>query len=1106
MSKVKTNVWLPQQTYNVTLRLLNQNLTINTLSSPTKRIYINALGSAEIAFDEDLRTVLGPAPDDPPSDPPVPGYVWVGVYWVFKLTITAPGETPSAPNTATVDLFIWTGTGTWVMAPQELPDGWVSQTGSMDINVRIEVTGVYMKAETNEEAIYSNGGIMAFVERSYTESWFADENASVTVTAVGPSGEQLSVSGPLAEAGQEVEFAAGWKLNFGWTIHRYDYEDVVYAAVSDIAICEIPLDLGRLDLYRPGSNVPDSTQPEWGRTKTQDDCCRVGQAEGGAATWREGEGCGGDISWRGAVGMPVHVHFKPRTHKHADDVDYPDILVTGTPINWQYDEESGTYVSVPVQWTGELEVVQQEKSWEFDWEWRTLSSLKQFVNVVRDWQKDHGEDVGSDDDPNLNAQACPLLTHPRSVSNLEGDPTEEWGTGVTVSHEGEKAVFKPPDVSRPGNWTGSGGLTPDASVGDNNDIWHVAAGSTAPTATMVIRERKTSRLARVVAQDPDLPSEMKHRNLIILNRANVDTWTEGGSDYLDPEDERYPEHIWHWMNYSYAKLRIKAPMSGTIRMTVDYKYPMIFDPGYPTLEPGELTVDWIEKTVVYEGHVEKTPEGADYSEVVFDLACPKEGEIAPRLYLVTRVTLQLPPHTEDLTWEIDDLYLLPSYVDGSWGVSMPPWFQLRVYDPWDFLSDYTMFAGLVGGVKCLDIPYGWEELERYERSLKGRRKWRSRNEEVYFMDHSRPLSELASDLSWQEGWQATYHEPEESTVNKDEDGNKLFPQFYWWDLLRSHEYTANPGDTIELKLCPIVRYWEVVAGIKHVIYYEKFFQGRIHGIVVKTDRSGRIRKDLEVEGYRRPSEGGEWAKVDETPVDGHGRYRLGPYLEKGYDYKVSVNSNYITGVANARYSWISGTGIVGPVGGAISATGPLTEMVHIAYTDNDNYAVKHLFTSPGDQWFIGHIPQVPYEQPNTVVDAPAQGLALYHDMSRRLHLFTVEDGTIIHYESQDWGKTWVSQTMVTTIKGQAVAATLLAGITTFLFVVDEDNKLVCYRSCDHFKTHCEGPWTVTTGVDAVQPACYNALVRLYVYCFKDGTLYCYRSDDAGKTWVEVGSA
>jgi len=361
---VKTNVTLGPLVWSATVGMVNCNS--GSLSAPCQTVHLSALGGG-VSIDDainsnpDQYSGTGPPHEHEPDDPPPPGHgsggQWAGVYHRYNLTISAPGM----GNTQSAAIWVWINDQYFqYMMPNPIPSDAITTTdNNLLVPCTISVSGIYLKVWTEENRTYSDGGILAFTERTLKETWFADENARVTVTAILPDKSTLQVSGPLADAGQEIELGTNFALTLSFTQHRYDVTDTIYAAFQDVKWGDEPVDFSLCELFNPGSDAPDPDNSAWGRTQTQQDCFRIGQYQNGIGTWSHNYQLGQvvNVSWSGRIWAPLWVHFKPRTGKHADDVGYPDILVEGTPVEW--DEETQSFVPVP--FTGEKEVKQQKK-------------------------------------------------------------------------------------------------------------------------------------------------------------------------------------------------------------------------------------------------------------------------------------------------------------------------------------------------------------------------------------------------------------------------------------------------------------------------------------------------------------------------------------------------------------------------------------------------------------------------------------------------------------------------------------------------------------------------------------------------------------------------
>ncbi len=914
LAEAKTQVTLPAQVWSCTLEVCNQSKCVGLwLNAPTYRVGFGALGGSISILNTNgvdntgalfVGTPREHEPDDPPPEGELPDGPWWGVYWPFLLSVGAG----SSSQHQYYGLYLMDAYGgSWGPTP---PDVYELEADSLSIGIAITVSGIKGKRYTSVTPRHVNE--LSFHERAGGDKWYADQDSQVTVTATGPGGT-LQASGPLTGAGEEVDLGANWASTFAFNVYRYHYAGVVYARCADWCDTQGAVDLSNLDLYSPGADAPDSDEPEWGRTQTDENCARIGN-DGGAATWWQGTGgATHSATWSGKVWMQNRLTFKPATGKFADDTEYPEIEVySPAGIEWVWDDEQEKYVQQVLPFTGEHTFVNQWKSWEWEWEYRQIASLDITLYERTAWREEAGEGVDGDD-PILNDRQCALLVHPLSATDKSSDPRGEWGAALQIACT-PISVVKPPGVTRPAAWSGSGGLTPDPT---DNDLWTIAAGSTAPAASLSLASRKLARCARWVAQDPELPNSYKIRALLLINKANVD---KVGDDYIDPEEERFPENPWHWENSCYGLLKLVAPRDAVLTVTIQYYGdPAISDPGYDVLDPGEGSVTWGQlRTATWQVAIAKTEAPAEYSYVVFDLAVPQTGEVRPDTYLVTSLRITFPETTEEEEWAFEDFEIGGSYWHDKWGEMPAIDFAAREYDPHDFESDYTGFAALTSGVRALHIPFGYEEYEGIERCLKQRRKSRSRNEELDIFDYAEPLSRLVWMLSVQENFEATYYDPETSVDNQDEDLVSLFGTFRWYDLVPCHEWSWPGDEGCDLGMAPRVGQWSIVAGMETAVYYAKFPQGRAHGIIYRSDRdslvygdgvSGRRRYGGSVRLYERATGEEEWSVNSTTTGGGHGDFRLGPGLQKGREYRLTANGGTFA-LQNRRYHWGCTPGIV----------------------------------------------------------------------------------------------------------------------------------------------------------------------------------------------------
>jgi len=1102
----KTQVTLPTLAWSATLEVCNQDHypPQQFYSPPTRGVgFATSLGGVQI-----LNTVgpnqeiafRGPPLEHDPDGPILPGgQKWVGRYFPFLVLPEAISSGWGEQKYA-----VWGGDmlgSAWVEYNIP-PDFYVVPNGNLSIQAEVIVEGVRGHRSINVTPRHTNE--LSFHERTVEDSWHLEPDGQIIIRAIGPAGT-IEINLPREFYG-DIQVPLDSKV--GFSINHYYEPGIVYARISNWAEPQGAVDLTNLNLYSPGADPPDPWHPDWGRTATADNRARIGN-DGGIATWWEGDigyGASNFRAWRGDASPKSKITFKPVTGKFADDVEYNDIEVySPSGITWVWDTEQGKYVKQIVPFVGERTFVNQPKSWEFEWEWRQIDSGNVAVYETTEWREDARENVDGTN-PILNDQQCALLVHALSSSTKSEDPREEWAIAGQISYV-ESHVIQPEDITeRPANWTGSGGLTPDVS---NNDLWTIASGSIRPSAKIELASRKMNRLSRFVAQNPEDESSEKLRDLIYINKANID---KIGDAYIDPEDERIPENPSHWENASYAWLLIKAPHPAVLTIKVQYYGdPIINDPGYPTLYPGEASVEWGEmQTATWKVQVNQTAPGEEYSSVAFDLMVPQEGSVRPDLYLVKSIEIQFPPVEETEQWEFVDFIIGCDHWDNSWGTKPPVSIFCSEYDPYDFEHDYTGFRAMASGRPCFHIPFGYEEYESLEKNLKQRQKSRSRNEELDIFDYAKSLGHLFWLINVQENWTATYYTPETKDSNQDEDGVRLFGEFKWYDLINCHEWGWAADSSADLGMAPVAGQWSPAPGVETVIYYMKYPQGRPHGlvylsnrdsIVYTNDKSARWRygDGKEIYLYQREVDETEWNEIQHHEPDQHGIIRLGPDKEKDYVYKVDTGNDVeenVFSLKNRLYTWIT-TSARAIVAGECGIIEHLKNFVSVLYSMGEG--IFHIYTAPPNQYFATGENQANYPQPkqdtSNAGDCSPSG---YVDSHRNMHLFFVRDSAIMHGISSNWGKSWT--TMATNIEGsKAFVINHNNGIQS-AFVVN-DSVLVHYLSNDHFATTIRYK-VIDSAVDDVMPSGYVSGGKLYCFCMKDETLVCWMSEDCGKTWAE----
>ncbi|KKL88708.1 hypothetical protein LCGC14_1922020 [marine sediment metagenome] len=314
------------------------------------------------------------------------------------------------------------------------------------------------------------------------------------------------------------------------------------------------------------------------------------------------------------------------------------------------------------------------------------------------------------------------------------------------------------------------------------------------------------------------------------------------------------------------------------------------------------------------------PEGLSNVYVDLMVPSPSTATVPPDFYHVDAIEFQLPAAPAGETWTLADIWLTPDP-----DTNRRPLYEVGMYEPPDHLSavgppavdgDYTGCRLLVEGKASSDIPYGFEDHQKTEFSLKQRQKRRHPPDSPLvgeLLDTAKPLNNLDLEVSLQEGWEFTNNDAENSSHNKDALGVKMFGDFYYFDLIRGREYPiSGPDVTYQWPGCPPTIYWTIRGGTPYKVYYESYLQGRVHGMVIRSDRSGRSRGVGTVRLERQPAGGGSWVEGSTGSPDVHGRFRLGPALQEDFIYRIGdvgvvweVASGNLSIIRNDRYSLVN---------------------------------------------------------------------------------------------------------------------------------------------------------------------------------------------------------
>lgn len=870
MAGAKSTTALPAQTVTATY-------TLNT-SDASGRAFSDGqitLGAALIGNLGNGGEIEG-APHDTHGDPPE-GQQWFGRWWRIDVELITPGTGASKPVLIWLEDFL-----DEEGEEEEFPDGYV-HTHYAAFTFTITMTDVFMTSLVNEIDRVTRE-FMYFGDRELINKWGVD-------AASGWSAACDWTDGNVSDSG-----------NFSDPLVEYtDFPSSMVVAIipadADNASAQVTVSNWQYAgsgmtvspaYYRPslGDNPDETLNVGWGRTSSGSNYV---QYSGGALSV-----VGSMPGWTEATGfharpkLPVDVTFEPRTYKHADTAPQAYAMeMVGPLIQWTDTEPLGENTSSPLPWTGTKQVQEQEVNWEWPEEWQLLiSNRTALINTNGPWCTTNAEA----------SKWASLIAHPLDAS-IVADPTTTWPTFVDILHETDLEVINPSGVSRPADWTGSGGVTPN---GGNNDLWHVAAESASPSVSIDLASRKLDRLGRLAEHTAD--TDHKNAHMIFINKANIDTLPYAPSTYLDDVADRFDENRTHWGQFTWLELKLDAPRTADITVTINYStFTMTFGGGPYTCfthtfgTSGEFNFTRSQHTVTYTFEVAATSN--TWTTVAVDLMHPTTGPAEPDLYLVDSIQIDLPATgvggAED--WELDDIRLT---FDPN--TDRQPSIQVRVYDPQDCVSETDPFVAgdytggmqaFVEGLHTLGFPEGFEGHRKCEGSTYQREPLRHCPDYVgegagELLDFARGLAYQETILEVQEGWTQTNSDVKNDPANKT-GSTYMFGDFYMFDLLRNEEIDiAAPDTTYEWVGAPIVGYWDFIGGTPLKIYYEVGLQAKVRGMAVEEDRSDRYRESGTVELYGRPTTGGAWVLEDTDTPDENGRFTLGPVKTLDREYRI----------------------------------------------------------------------------------------------------------------------------------------------------------------------------------------------------------------------------
>lgn len=550
---------------------------------------------------------------------------------------------------------------------------------------------------------------------------------------------------------------------------------------------------------------------------------------------------------------------------------------------------------------------------------------------------------------------CRLWAWPVNEDDYTQPPwwNAEDGAVLLLEHAASVDVNDPAGVTpRPSAWVAVSGASVDAG---NNDLWTLTAANA--TLQRDYTTRYYAQMDCLAAKHPaGWPAEPSWP---IRLKANLEQVDVSGADAETQALLTADEDCTHWHTFSYLRVKLLGDYNGRFQVRVTYSLVDYEDPHYTSYnhrygEEGEFT--WTrtpDQVATYsndrDGNILTLT--ADTRQFDIDLCCPEEGGV-PLLAWVDRVEfIFLDAPTSEQTVELDTLALVLSDrkdEDHHFLVGFKP--------SWDFYR--RNYFGLGWVVDGLGQPqWDWYGDGRYENEAG-----------LCYIEHIehdpdfagpwndlstvKPLSQLATELAYQEGITATYTAEALDALNKDGDGNALGSTAWYW--VRRHadrEMTAT--QQLELGIACGTLDIDHARGVPMLIEIEKNLGGKAHGIA---KRGGiRARETGKVAVYwQETATGAEvpWTLLGRVTPDIHGRYRSDPCREDGRtghehdrsrEYRVSRGAEL--GAAVNRSYWWEGAAVQGG-GGLVSMYTDPTGVEWCAWVQGTNVYLARKENAP----------------------------------------------------------------------------------------------------------------------------------------------------------------
>jgi hypothetical protein len=836
----------------------------------------------------------------PPPPPPVNGS-----WWLFRFYVTAPGPDMD-------EHFICIG----IANPGTGAQWYGGETYAAPLTMG--VTNLVLKSRGGDSTP-SDRNTRDFVDQHVQDAWHVTDTTVSSATMTVPASE-LGAKGDITASGSWGTMPGVGELTGDWpTTLQASYAisygsntepDTVYATILP-SWADVDLSLWALDDYSAdgaawthwwdGADFRDpwpTGTPKFRVTGANDliEASRVGGAASDA------------MAWTGTSGVPYLLKVDI-TSGRWDDAggDWP------TPISFVVADlldAAGDPVYLGIGTSAQY--TEARHSW---YEENVLNPTVT-ADVLQAWADGAGEDVSSGTLTDLLAPiGVPDLT--QSVSSAP------WASGPLTIAQAAVNVHKPAGVSRPTLWVGAGGATITTQTDSLLEVL-VAGGVAGQTIARIFTSRQQAQLDRL--QPPNTDPDLAYKpDWPIMLKANLDPTIGGVIPAGDPLRAALEadEDVTNWDNFSYLKVQYTAPAGVTPAFTVTLFYNELYvtDPCYSGWQyrfgpDGEWNHVWFPGVIgsYSADYTGAAMDGAGAQTYYIDLRCPNEGDL-PRgaLQHVAAIAVSgLTAAAGDETWALDMTEW--ELCDGPVGSQH---LALDFKRAWDWEGNFFGLAGWHDGAPILAIQYGFEQFEEQERGLKYQQYAQHNPGSGAVTDPitAKTLSRLADELSWQEGFTASWSTAAFRARFRDADGVDLFGDasaYPWW-------LYYNPDADLPLEVGATVRSWTIAPGADYTVHVRHHLQGRLHGLLKHSAGTHRLRNEAAaVEVYSAPEDDPD----DQTLVgtygsDEHGRWMSDPLPEKGFIYVVEVDGVQSAATVAVNRSWSWAYAKAGTAAGAI---------------------------------------------------------------------------------------------------------------------------------------------------------------------------------------------